>query len=57
MNKILGPPKLKRKKSTQFECMLNLPIGCMKYLFPKLFVTIIGLGILILYLMSFISQP
>jgi hypothetical protein len=40
MKKILGPPKLKRKKSTHFECMLNLPIACMKYLFPKLF----GLG-------------
>jgi hypothetical protein len=40
MKKILGPPKLKRKKSMHFECMLNLPTSCMKLLFPKLF----GLG-------------
>jgi hypothetical protein len=32
-------PKLKRKKSRHFECMLSLPIGCMKFLFSKLFVT------------------
>jgi hypothetical protein len=41
------PPskKLRRKiKSRHFECMLSLPIGCMKFLFPKLFVTIFGLG-------------
>jgi hypothetical protein len=41
-------PKLKRKKkkkkSRHFECMLSLPIGCMRFLFPKLFVTIFGLG-------------
>jgi len=41
-----SPPnlKLKRKKSRHFECMLSLPIGCMKFLFPKLFITIFGLG-------------
>jgi hypothetical protein len=38
------PGKLKRKKSRHFECMLSLPIGCMKFLFLKLFVTIFGLG-------------
>jgi hypothetical protein len=40
------PPnlKLKRKKSRHLECMLSLPIGCMKFLFPKLFITIFGLG-------------
>jgi hypothetical protein len=41
------PPfsKLKRKrKSRHVECMMSLPIGCMKFLFPKLFVTIFGLG-------------
>jgi len=32
-------PKLKRNKSRHFECMLSLPIGCMKFLFPKLFVS------------------
>jgi hypothetical protein len=37
-------PKLKSKKSRHFECMLSLPIGCMEFLFPKLFVTILGLG-------------
>jgi hypothetical protein len=46
--KILSPlpqPKLKRKiKSRHFECMLSLPISYMKFLFPKLFVTIFGLG-------------
>jgi len=35
---------LKEKKSRHFECMLNLPIACIKFLFPKLFVTIFGLG-------------
>jgi hypothetical protein len=40
------PPQanLKEKKSRHFECMLSLPIGCMKFLFPKLFGTIFGLG-------------
>jgi hypothetical protein len=46
MKKIPAPrqKKLKRKKPRHFECMLSLPIGCMKFLFPKLFVTIFGLG-------------
>jgi hypothetical protein len=35
---------LKEKKSRHFECMLSLPIGCTKFLFPKLFTTIFGLG-------------
>jgi hypothetical protein len=34
---------LKEKKSRHFECMPSLPIGCMKFLFPRLFVTIFGL--------------
>jgi hypothetical protein len=34
---------LKEKKSRHFECM-SLPIGCIKFLFPKRFVTIFGLG-------------
>jgi hypothetical protein len=34
---------LKENKSRHFECMLSLPIGCMKFLFPKLFATIFGL--------------
>jgi hypothetical protein len=37
-------PKLKGKKTRHFECMLSLPIGYMNFLFPKLFVTIFGLG-------------
>jgi len=37
-------PQLKRKKNQGIECMLNLSVGCMKFLFPKLFVTIFGLG-------------
>jgi hypothetical protein len=35
---------LKEKKSRHFECMLSLLIGCMKFLFPKLFITIFCLG-------------
>jgi hypothetical protein len=40
------PPsrKLKGKKSRHFEWMLSFPIVCMEFLFPKLFVTIFGLG-------------
>jgi hypothetical protein len=34
-NEKIPAPKLKRKKSRHFECMLSLPIGCMKFLFPK----------------------
>jgi hypothetical protein len=34
----------KEKTKAHHECMLSLPIGCMKFLFPKLFVTIFGLG-------------
>jgi hypothetical protein len=41
------PQNLKEKKSRHFECMLSLPIGCMKFLFPKLFVTIFGLAYLL----------
>jgi hypothetical protein len=36
--------KEKRKNSRHFECRLSLLIGYMKFLFPKLFVTIFGLG-------------
>jgi hypothetical protein len=38
------PSCSKRKKLDRYECMLSLPIGCMKFLFPKLLVTILGLG-------------
>jgi hypothetical protein len=40
------PPKLKRKKkSRHFKHMLSLPNGCMEFLLPKLFITILsGLG-------------
>jgi len=40
--KILLPhPLLKKKKNcTVHECMLSLLIGCMKFLFPKPFITI-----------------
>jgi hypothetical protein len=38
------PQNLKEKKSRHFKCLLNLPIGGMKFLLPKLFVTIFGLG-------------
>jgi len=36
------PPKGKNRAHNEF--MLSLPIGCMKFLFPKLFITILGLG-------------
>jgi hypothetical protein len=36
------PPKEKNK--THCYCLLRLPIGCMNFLFPKLFVTIFSLG-------------
>jgi hypothetical protein len=45
--KILPSPQtqnLKENKARHLECMLSLPIGYMKFLFPKLFVTIFGLG-------------
>jgi len=41
---MLGTKKKNEKKSRHFECMLSLRVGCMKFLFPKLFVTIFGLG-------------
>jgi hypothetical protein len=37
-------PKVKRKQTREFECMMSLPIGCMKFLFPKPFVTILKVG-------------
>jgi hypothetical protein len=33
-----------KKKKNSGPCMLSLLIGCMKLLFPKLFVAIFGLG-------------
>jgi hypothetical protein len=38
------PSSPKRKNQGHHECMLSLPIGCMKFRFPKLFVTIFGLA-------------
>jgi len=40
------PSKLKRKKSRHFECMLSLPLGCIKFLFPKLFIANFWLGLI-----------
>jgi hypothetical protein len=37
------PQNLKEKKWKHFECMVSLPIGCMNFLIPKLFVTIFNL--------------
>jgi hypothetical protein len=34
----------KRKNRAHHECMQSLRIDCMKFLFPKLFITIFGLG-------------
>jgi hypothetical protein len=38
------PTLTRKKKGFKCESMLSLHIGCMKFLFPKLFVTIFGLG-------------
>jgi hypothetical protein len=40
------PPNqnLKEKNHGTLSACLSLPIGCMKFLLPKLFVTIFGLG-------------
>jgi hypothetical protein len=39
------PPKTyKEKKQGTLSACLGLPIGCMKFLFPKELVTIFGLG-------------
>jgi predicted AlkP superfamily phosphohydrolase/phosphomutase len=38
------PPPLKKKKLDCSWCMLSLPIGYMKFPFPKLFLTIFSLG-------------
>jgi len=38
------PQNLKGKKARHLSAFLGLPIGCMKFLFPKLFITIFGLG-------------
>jgi hypothetical protein len=35
---------LKRKKQGTLSACLGFPIGCMKFVFPKEFVTILGLG-------------
>jgi len=40
-----SPPRPPKEKTrAHHDCMLSLPIGCMKFLFPKLLVTIFGLG-------------
>jgi hypothetical protein len=48
MKKIVSPPSfppnLKGKNARHVECMLGPSIGCMKFLFPKEFLTIFGLG-------------
>ncbi len=38
------PPPKRENTRANHECMLSHPIGCMKFLFPKLLVTIFGLG-------------
>jgi len=42
--KILLPPSKEKKQGTLSAC-LGVPIGCMAFLFPKEFVTILGLGL------------
>jgi hypothetical protein len=37
-------PVIKGKKARHLECKPSLPVGCMKFLFPKDLVTIFGLG-------------
>jgi hypothetical protein len=38
------PPKGKNRAHVEFLCVLGLPIGYMKFLFPKLFITNFGLS-------------
>jgi hypothetical protein len=38
------PPRKKKTRAHRQECMLSLPIGCLKFLFPKLFIAIFGPG-------------
>jgi hypothetical protein len=40
------PPNLKGKKQCTTSACLGLPTGCMKFLFPKEFITIFGLDYL-----------
>ncbi len=43
--KILSPPKIKKKKKqSTLSAWLGLPIDCMKFILPKEFVTIFGVG-------------
>jgi hypothetical protein len=39
-----SPKHKKKKKQGTLSACLGLPIGCMKFLFPKDLVTIFGLG-------------
>jgi hypothetical protein len=38
------PKLIRKKKQGTLSACLGLPIGCMKFLFPKELVTIFGLG-------------
>jgi len=40
--KMTALPPLKEKNWIVHECILSLPIGCMKFLFPKLLVTVLA---------------
>jgi hypothetical protein len=42
--KIPHPAPQRKKNWTPHDCMLSLIIGCVKVLFPKLFVPIFDLG-------------
>jgi hypothetical protein len=44
MKKKSFSPPLKGKKQGTLSACSGLPIGCMAFLFPKEFVTILGLG-------------
>jgi hypothetical protein len=39
-------PRKKKTRAHHQECMLSLPIGSMKFLCPKLFMAIFGLGLM-----------
>jgi len=43
-NPSLPLPLQKEKNWVVHDCMLSHPIGCMKFLFPKLLITSFGLG-------------
>jgi hypothetical protein len=43
-NQLPPAPQKEKTRAHRHECMLSLPIVCMKFLFSKLFIAFFGLG-------------